>query len=168
MVFIPFRWICNGKLVCGEEPCRTAEGSLSCPKYFYLCGSECKPDFVSCGDKCQDHGFYCDKQNDNVTVYDREGHMHLTSTFVFGLSHKRIVPFRKNPKFHDYDYVNYLNLMIKTCSSIYQGTGEDQKERCCLPLDFQCDGAMDCLNGENTVKFWILCNIDFVIFLFSG
>ena len=74
MVFIPFRWICNGKLVCGEEPCRTTEGSLSCPKYFYLCGSECKPDFVSCGDKCQDHGFYCDKQNDNVTVYDREGY----------------------------------------------------------------------------------------------
>ena len=136
---------------------------------FYLCGSECKPDdFVSCGDKCQVLGFYCDEQNDNVTVYDREGNMHLTSTFFLGLSHKRIVPFRKNPKFHDYNYVDYLNFMIRTCYSIYQGTGEDQKERCCLPLDFQCDGAMDCLNGENTVKFWILCYINIVIFLFSG
>ena len=51
------------------------------------------------------------------------------------------------------DYVDYLNFMIRTCFSIYQGTGEDQKERCCLPLDFQCDGAMDCSNGENTVSF---------------
>ena len=49
--------------------------------------------------------------------------MHLTSTFVLGLSHKRIVPFRKNPKFHDYDYVDYLNFMIRTRNTrIRRGT----------------------------------------------
>ena len=106
----------------------------------------------------QDHGFFCDKQKDNITVYDRKGTKHVTSTFTYGLGFKRIVSFEKNPKFDDYDYVDYLNLMIRTCSSsLYQGAGsnkgENKEERCCLPLDFQCDGSVDCWNGEKTVKF---------------
>ena len=48
--------LCVEKNLAGQP-----DRSLSCPKYFYLCRSECKSDFVSCGDKCQVLGFYCEK-----------------------------------------------------------------------------------------------------------
>lgn len=134
--------------MCGEQPCNSS-GPLECPKYFYLCGSECKPDFVSCDGKCLNDGFLCERQRYNITVYYQGSIQSLRRTTFTAIVSKRVTP---RPRGWD---VDYLNLMIQTCFANREG----EQEKCCLPLRFQCDGSIDCWNGENTVKLEIMQNM---------
>ena len=55
------RWVCDGEIICAEDPCISKEGMKSCPKDFYLCENQCKPEFLACNKSCYNNGFYCEK-----------------------------------------------------------------------------------------------------------
>ena len=80
---------------------------------------------------------------ENITVYAQGVKLKRMATTFSALSFKRI-----NPQQGGWE-LEYLDLMVQTCYA----NREDEQERCCLPLKFQCDGSIDCWNGEKTVKF---------------
>ena len=147
-----FRWICDGKVVCGETPCNSA--SRTCPNNFFLCGSQCKPNFISCGNECRDGGFYCEKEDQNINVFLTGQGPFKSRTFA-AFDFKRIVPFKANKIFQAMEFASirfYQFVMSYTCYQIYRNTSVSNHERCCLPLNYRCDGSVECWMGETTVS----------------
>ena len=36
------------------------------------------------------------------------------------------------------------------CDALYQNSAEEDK--CCLPMNYRCDGTLECWNGDKSVK----------------
>ena len=108
----------------------------------------CKPDFVSCKGKCANNGFYCERQNENVTI--PWGDHNYSSTTFGAIGQKRVVNL-KDLEFHDSSNDNfrlhafYFNVI---CTPLYERSSE---EKCCLPMNYRCDGTVECWNGGKTV-----------------
>ena len=152
------RWICNGEVVCAEEPCISEERSKSCPKDFYLCGSQCKPDFVACNKTCHKNGFYCEKEMENITVpigsCTRESSFceNFTKNTFNALRDKRIVNLH-DLEMHDMDFYEFSIYMIYITFICSPVTNNLIGEKCCLPMNYRCDGTIECYNGEKSVSF---------------
>ena len=53
-------------------------------------------------------------------------------------------------------YWNYLLYIKIICARVYNssiGSVELRGEKCCLPMNFRCDGTIECYNGEKSVSF---------------
>ena len=135
-------------MVCSEIPCKNELDVKNCPMNFYLCENECKPDFLSCQGNCAKNGFFCERQMENITI--PIGDYNYTSTTFGAIGQKRVVNL-KDLEFHDSSYENfrlhafYFNLI---CTTLYENSAE---EKCCLPINYRCDGTVECWNGEKTV-----------------
>ena len=135
-------------MVCSEVPCKNQLGVKNCPLNFYLCENECKPGFLSCQGNCAKNGFFCERQMENITI--PIGDYNYTSTTFGAIGQKRVVNL-KDLEFHDYSFDNfrlhafYFNLI---CNTLYENSAE---EKCCLPINYRCDGTVECWNGEKSV-----------------
>ena len=138
-------------MICAENPCNYGDGLIICPKDFYLCESQCKPNFISCNKACDNNGFYCERQVENITVPLTQT-VNITVTAFQALDHKRVVNLRDIFWKYDSDmkeYFDNLRYMNFICEKIYQDKIKDEK--CCLPLNYRCDGTIECWNGEQSV-----------------
>ena len=145
-----FRWICDGKIVCAEKPCKNEFGVKKCPTNFYLCENGCKPDFVSCKGKCEKNGFFCERQNENVTI--PWGNNKYSSTTFGAIGQKRIVNLKylELQDLSSDSFVTYTVYMKMICDALYQNPEEEDK--CCLPMNYRCDGTIECWNGDKSVR----------------
>ena len=145
-----FRWICNRKSVCAEKPCKNEFGVKKCPTNFYLCENGCKPNFVSCKGKCAKNGFFCERQNENVTI--PWGNNNYSSTTFGAIGQKRIVNLKylELQDLSSDSFVTYTVYMKMICDALSQNS--EAEDKCCLPMNYRCDGTIECWNGDKSVK----------------
>ena len=100
---------------------------------------------------CKNNGFYCERQVESITVPVIET-FNKTLTAFQALSQKRVVNLKNGLEWNDlgwqeyFDYTLYIHFI---CEKIYQGKMQDEK--CCLPINYRCDGTIECWNGEQSV-----------------
>ena len=155
------RWVCDGEIICAEDPCISKEGMKSCPKDFYLCENQCKPEFLACNKSCYNNGFYCEKQIENIIVPTGNVWGNITANTFDAFDYKRKVRLDYLAKYDmsSEEYRKYLHYVVIICSMVYNssiGSDELNGEKCCLPMNFRCDGTIECYNGNESVSFIII------------
>ena len=159
------RWVCNGEVLCAEEPCVTENGLKSCPMDFYLCESKCKPEFLACNKSCHKNGFYCEKQVESIIVPDGpafkgyQRNMSFNTFEAFGYKRMVNLEYLEKSEMSYNEYYMYYLYLTTICSRVYSvNENELSGEKCCLPMNYRCDGTIECYDGETSVSLNLKVN----------
>ena len=118
---------------------------------------------MPCNRSCHNNGFYCEKQIEDIIVpigdCSKGSDAYFCENFTmntFGaLQHKRLVHLN-DLELQDMKYLGFSTDMLYVrliCGQIYSKVeNELSGEKCCLPMNYRCDGTIECYNGEKSVS----------------
>jgi len=140
-------WVCDDRLICSDEPCISQSHSENvCPDHYYLCGTKCHPNFLSCNKTCRNGGFLCNQLGINITKNFGNGNISFNTFLNMGYKKYSLTP----GMWFQYDLNRIFDFMLY-CVNAQDGFNitESFDELCCLPPEYQCDGIIECRNVDD-------------------